>query len=279
MSELGVTDEEVFASHRAFAATEYGELLAGRVRYERYRPEHISNEEWVDLLGADVNNLEHMPLTRGLARDFVRATNRLEPGRVSPEQGLLLDIAGLVHDRGESIITDITFSEKTEADELAEHATFAAHGNEWGEVSPAMKELTHRAVEEVVFAKTGELAAMFNAVENIGYVRTLLRASERLILTRDARLAGGLRWLVADVLQNAPMRLAEHAEAYLAVEQYLLKVGEQIHTAFGQPNPSGKDFENYGVKRGEKVRAFLSAWSQWENWEPLVRQNELKATG
>ena len=54
--------------HNKFASTPEGQNLSQQVRYDSYRPAHVSKEEWVELLGADASNLEHMPLTGVVAR-------------------------------------------------------------------------------------------------------------------------------------------------------------------------------------------------------------------
>ncbi len=56
--------------HLSFAETIHGQKLAENVRYERYKPDDVTNQRWVELLGADVNNLTHLTLTYGLTRSL-----------------------------------------------------------------------------------------------------------------------------------------------------------------------------------------------------------------
>ena len=41
------------------------------MRYGPYKPEELSNEEWVRILGPDVNNLEHLKITLAITNDFI----------------------------------------------------------------------------------------------------------------------------------------------------------------------------------------------------------------
>ena len=63
--ELKLT-ETIYSTFHAFSETEYGQQLAGKIRYEKYNLAKLSNREWISALGMDVNNLWHMMITYSL---------------------------------------------------------------------------------------------------------------------------------------------------------------------------------------------------------------------
>lgn len=65
------TEPRLLDIHHAFAETDFGAELAKNIRYGTYRPPEVNETEWVNLLGADVNNLSHLQLTYGLTRVFI----------------------------------------------------------------------------------------------------------------------------------------------------------------------------------------------------------------
>lgn len=255
----------LYAIHEAFAQTPYGAQLAGQVRYERYKPLTVTNEEWVTLLGADVNNLTHMPLTYGLAKDFVRVMDAEDPGALSEHDKVLLCVAALTHDWGEAVIGDITYSNKTEQDEVEEQSAFSEHlaGFCVGQ-SGVLIELVEQAADEVVFNKETRLAGMFNAIERVGYMRTALRAAGKAQIDQLPEANTGLRWLVADVFSNHPAVLTEVAEDFPPVRQYLLAQEGRITEAFEGIKPD--IFVNYGDTADSKRAAVEHGCVMWQAW-------------
>ncbi len=65
----GITLDEIY---ELFAKSHYGEKLRQAIRYAPFKPENISNEKWVEILGTDVSNLEHLKFTLSLTQDFLR---------------------------------------------------------------------------------------------------------------------------------------------------------------------------------------------------------------
>ncbi|HEY1064040.1 MAG TPA: hypothetical protein VGE30_01945 [Candidatus Saccharimonadales bacterium] len=265
MSEVQVTDAEIAASHAAFSDTEHGQRLAADVRFGRYRPVHVSKEDWVLLLGADVNNLHHMSLTRGLARDFIRTTNKLEPGRISPADAALLEVSAMVHDRAESITGDITFSLKTAHDEIREQKAFRTYLPHFGDSSPGVRMLIERAVDEVIWDHESPCGQMLNAVENVGYMRTALRAG-RLVAEQSTAyyVDRGLRWLGVDVLISTPPRLREYAQIFPAVGQYVDAKQDDISSMYRLLEDE-RNFLPYGSEFREKYTAYGTSRYAWEN--------------
>lgn len=257
--------EDVFAIHEAFAATEHGEILANKIRYEKYNLAQLANEEWIGLLGADVNNLTHMPLTYGLAKSFIRETEREGAVYLNEADQLLLKVAAIIHDQGESIVGDISFGDKTEDDEAEEKLQFEQNLESFCPgATIEMKKLIVRARDEVVFDSTTKVGKVFNAIERVGYIRTALRASTHVQNETAGNAEPGLRWIIADVFSNQPVKLIEYAGEYPAVRNYLLHQRDKITAAFGVVKP--EDFENYGANQRVKETQFQEAYIAWQGW-------------
>lgn len=252
--------------HEKFEQTDFGKTLAGRVRYDRYKPKDVSNERWVELLGADVNNLTHLTLTYGLAQDFIHTAQTLQPDFLSSEDEQLLQVAALIHDWAESIVGDISFGDKTANDEVEEQAAFEANLASFykGDLT-----LINKARTEIVFDHTGKnkLGKVFNAIERVGYLRTALRAGDHIVCGDVMDCDDGLRWLVADVLSQQPKSLIAYAETLQPVRQYLANQQDKISLMFEIVATSDDVFANYPPDQREaKRRQFsesLQAWLQY----------------
>lgn len=253
--------------HEKFEKTDFGKTLAGRVRYERYKPANVSNERWVELLGADVNNLTHLTLTYGLAQDFIRAADTLQPNFLTSEDEQLLQVAALIHDWAESIVGDVSFGDKTDSDELEEQAAFEANLASFydGDMT-----LINKARTEVVFDHTGKskLGQVFNAIERVGYLRTALRAGDHIVSGNARDCDDGLRWLVADVLSQQPEPLTAYAETLQPVKQYLARQHDQISLMFEIIAKSDDVFDNYPIEQREAKRSqFDESYKMWRQYQ------------
>lgn len=250
--------------HRAFAGTELGQELATRVRYERYKDEGVTNERWQELLGADVNNLLHMPLTRGIARAINRNLRRDQPGFLTSHEEQVLETAAIIHDWAEVIVGDITYSNKTNQDEAQERNHLHKIIEDVAQMQPQLAGLIFEAAEGVVFDDHTKLGNIFNTVERVGYMRTALRASEHIYAGTAADCETGFRWLMADVICNHVVTLVQRADQYVPVQRYLDDRADYIDRAFAVIEPT--DFDNYDdVTKPVKRLAYneaLAAWAQ-----------------
>lgn len=270
------TPADVHRLHVSFSATTHGEHLASRVRYDSYRPSHVTNAEWVTLLGADVSNLDHMPLTAQLTDTFVRLAKvcpTYSPdNQFSSEDASDLRLAAYTHDWGEGIVghEDITYRDKTEDDDVREHQAVngilranafnqAATDNEADRISQRLADIQ----VNIVHNRETRLGRAFNAIERMGYLRTAVRAWRVQDRVEDPEVQGSLQWLTADVLTHQTQPLLHYVQSYFPVaqmlESYTPVISEAFHTL------QGKVFERYG---GEKValqkEKFLTAKQQWE---------------
>lgn len=269
MSNMHKPEGSLFDIHRGFAQTEFGEVLASRVRYEKYKAATITNEQWVQLLGADVNNLTHLPLTYGLTKAFIRSAAESQPEFLDAGEQDVLKASALIHDWAEAIVGDVSFGDRTDEHDRAEQQAFGANlasfyrGDATG--------LIDRARNEVIFNPGSKLGQVFNAIERVGYLRTALRASEHVRSgTAPEECFAGLTWLVADVLSNQPVALIGYAAQLSPVEQYLVNKKDEIGNAFVLVGQDPAIFSNYGDKSELKADQFQHAHELWMSWANLV---------
>lgn len=92
--------------------------LAQQTRYNPFKPNSVSNEEWKQIFGAHVNNLDHMALSFGITRSFLDhcANPRSNWQGPIPEQAQLTNtvhnnllITSVTHDWAESVVGDIPY--------------------------------------------------------------------------------------------------------------------------------------------------------------------------
>ena len=254
----------LLAIHTSFAGTEFGKTLAERIRYEKYRPEGVTNDRWRELLGADVNNLSHLTLTYGLTRSFVRRLGTSQAELLSPHEETVLQTAALIHDWAEAIVGDVSFGDKTTDDDAVERASFEANLAKF--YSGNATELIDEARKDVIFDHASKLGKMFNAVERVGYLRTALRASVYLETGTAPGFENSFLWITADVLSNQIPALVTHAADYGPVSEYLAHQEHLISNAFDQVNDCPSVFENYRETQLTKLAQFDQAEAVWQNY-------------
>lgn len=211
--------------YRDFEASEYGQDLAAKTRFNTFKPEWTGTELWTDLLGDDVNNLYHMPHTHEIAKTFA-----LYGGLGELATHRLLHTA-ITHDIGEAKIGDIPLPDKTAADESREEVAYREIANElWGGVQG--KHLAD-SVWNILKHEDKELGDQFRAIEYIGYCTTAMRAglvATRLVnglqtapVTRNEKdhLVSGLLGLERAVTVHNYPTLRSYVEKYPHIEDVL----------------------------------------------------------
>lgn len=268
----GLENPTIFGIHKAFEKTTFGKSLSENVRYAKYKPEHISNEQWTDLLGADVNNLTHMPLTYGIARAFVKHARVQQPDLLDPQEEEVLLTTALIHDWGEALTGDVSYGDKTDADEISEMAAFEEHLHEfYNGPDTALIE----AAREVVFDhhdQPTKLGEVFNMIEHVGYMRTALRAFDVLRSDRiDEETRRGLLWLVTDVLSNTQDADFEKTPRLIQMKKfaptatYIDAVSAKIADAMQMvAEHADSVFPNYGAREDYKRAQFDAAVKNWQ---------------
>mgnify|MGYP001591402849 FL=1 len=224
----GVTFEEIY---ELFAGSPYGEILRQRVRYGPYKPEELSNEEWVRILGPDVNNLEHLKTTLAVANDFIYLARHPHPewpfGEVefSREEEELLCLTAVIHDWGEAVVGDILWHRKTS--DIDAEKEFAA-------LNKIIKELCHPRYERLLMEKIylaadiaflkgdNALNQVFNVIEHIGYANNVFRAwKER--LKHDGLVLQVLSGIAKKLTGDHLATWQRHSKFYPATHYQLLE--------------------------------------------------------
>lgn len=259
--------------HEAFAETPFGQTLADRVRYAKFKPENVSNERWIALLGPDVSNLDHLIDTYHLTRHFITHTEQLQPGTLSLREQALLQAGAISHDWGEGVpgLTDVSYSDKTAADEQAEKEAFMENLSGFYEGEELMKSLLYGAATQIIFSRDTRLGRMFNGIERIGYVRTGLRADEHVRAGTAPDCEDGLRWLSAEVLSNHhTTHLTMLSGRLLAVDHFLRTQADYITEAFDGADGSIFHGRLHPSQANAKEQAIKDAKELWQVWRDEV---------
>lgn len=262
--------------HRVFSATEHGDRLAQQVRFERYKLPETTNEQWINLLGADVNNLQHMPLTTGLTRDFIgrfndRIESRPQPtAKISEEQAQLLCLTAMTHDWGESVLGDSTYdhagttkvAEKQAVTDIIQSLPLARNLDFYSRIN---------AAKEIVFDSSSHLGRIFNTIERVGYMRTALHAAHHARSGSLPQNTNGLLWLTENVLGNQVSELVDRAEEFPPVFDYLTVMSGAIHGAFEivTEHPSTHSMYPSAEEQTQKYKQFKDAQLAFVDWHDL----------
>lgn len=250
-----------------FADSKYGAKLKGELRYDRYRPPALPKDEWQKLLGADVNNLKHLDLTYGLARQFLIHLQNSGKEKLSGEERETILLAAIIHDWGEAIIGDITYEKKTRSDEENEYRQIAGIINDiFLKDHPQLASQLNGALSRVIIEEGSKLGKIFGAIERVGFYRTALKAwQDSQNAFGDADLKLRLEWLTQNVFSNITTDMTADAEAYPPVDTFLEKNGEIINWAF--QNMPSDIYEFYPPEEKERrVKEFQRAKQAWEEY-------------
>ena len=251
--------------NKKFAVTHYGEKLRSNIRYGPFKPSELSNAQWEKILGADVNNFNHLNLTLGLAKSFLSGCEKPQKkweGKV-PEKAIFtvkekeaLLLTAAVHDWGEAVIGDIPFPDKKKSDEELEMIYLRQIVHEVVGEGRYQKECDKLAdtVESVLTGKDGKLSKAFSAIERVGYARTGFRAwnSSR---THSGKVKESLEHMGLQVVTDHLPTIVAHGEHYPPVDSFV-KHHESIITKLITEG-SGRGVIN---KRSQ----FIEAKSIWE---------------
>ncbi|MBX4201334.1 hypothetical protein KW803_00350 [Candidatus Saccharibacteria bacterium] len=250
--------------HAAFAETEYGQHLSQQTRWERYKPAGVSPQRWRELLGVDVNNLGHLQLSGNLTRVFIGEMDKSRPGYFNLEDKIVLEVAAYTHDWPESIVGDTNYHLKSTIHDDEEKAVFIQNLKAfYPDCSPEMEIIINRAVEEVIYAHDGEgLARAFNVIERVGYVRTALRATDKVVHGTASDCESSMRQLVGDAFSVHISALMGLTDEFPPVEQYLRNQHELISAGFGLVDEEAfANLHSDGVRA--KFQNALLAWTAW----------------
>lgn len=264
--------------HERFSATSYGQTLAKNIRYRFFKPPEVSNSEWEDLLGPDVNNLEHHWVVYRTMRAFLRRSE----GFSWEDQEILL-LTGETHDWAEAIMTDIPYGQKTNGEEDLELRLIPQIAEEcFGDV---LRQPIRQTIEQVLqwkpnLRKTGEgpkLSHAFEAVEQMGFLGTAGRAWKEAQRRKGISdfLRGNMQWLGIEVHAGHSPILLRYAEMYPAVRRYLVATRHRMSDILHGGTPSTP----HPNLTQEEVSAMLSALpAQREAWEEWLKAVAISRT-
>ena len=271
-SENTLSPKAMFAS---FSDSDYGNSLEGKPRWDRQRPEHIAENHWIELLGRDADNLEHMRLTFQITNLFIK----FDDGslNINEEEADLLRVAAITHDMGKSfdqegiVGGDINYELKTSTQTENERQRFSKI---FDELAPDTDIKTKFIIESIIFKRESKLGLIFDAIEKLGYIRTAKNAFEVSKRTDDNVLKSNLQWLSAGVLANQTIPLMEYSANYTPVRKYLEHIAPFIDEAFSTIHP--QIFTIHNQPENEKHNWFHQSKVIWKRGFSHVQ--ELQST-
>lgn len=234
-----------------------------------YKPASMTDSEWVHLLGADANNLEHMKLTYAIGRDFL---SRCEPGQFTAEEMEDIQLACIMHDWAEAIVSDIPFFKKDDDMEAREQEALMQIVDELfpGDQNSEISARLTRVLHETIFDRTTPTGSAFNAIERCGYIRACLLADKK--VPADAgEVRTNITWLTSNVLGNQIRPLLEFAPQFRPVDELLRYNAQQITTFFENTPLTINDIYDE-ADRATALRRYEAAAMAWHASQYAVHQ-------
>lgn len=246
-----LTIKEAFQKVELFEESMYGKKLASDIRFSLFKPESVSNEDWVKLLGADVNNLKHMKLMYGFCKSMLDNSSDI----FSEEERNILLVTALFHDWAEAVVGDIPSPIKTEEDEKIEKQILIDIFNKFAVNN-------YEEILEVIFEKESNLGKVWKSIEVLAYVRTSLIAWRKRYLL-DETVLPDLEKMSFKVLFGNFAGLVKTDLVFNHVVNFFKfnkKIISEIFEKYEELNSSNqeKDLEIYGY--------YLSAKESWEEF-------------
>lgn len=221
-----------------FANSHYGEKLRQAIRYAPFKPEDVANEKWVEVLGPDVSNLEHLNFTLSLTQDFIRLSanphkdwgfrgRKLGEIKFDRSEEELLCLTAIIHDWGEAVVGDIPWGDKKPSHAEAELIILRRQIKELcNEKFEVLVPKMNIAAEIALNGENIKLGQAFNAIEMIGYGSTALKAWEQW-RHFDGALSQNLFKLAKQVTGSHLLTWQKQAEVYPGTH-YFLQENEKI---------------------------------------------------
>lgn len=261
----GELDQGFFSdTYDIFSDSVYGQALDGSPRWDRYRPNHVTTEEWVELLGDDIDNLAHHGYSYWAAMDFIVATNETAASSgeqaFTDEEAEILLLAAITNDWGEAVVGDVNYELRTTDQVDQERSAWRGVfkellGDEF------IKHL--HVVEDILFGKREtRLGRTWDTIERITYVDDALLAFHLSRRVEDQRLASHLRWMAAAGLSNQTGILLEYTKSMGVVSDYLSGNAAQIEEAYDTIEPT--IFSDHGQVEKTRLEQYILARLIWQ---------------
>ncbi len=212
--------------HETFSRSIFGKKLRESPRFHIFKPDDVNTRHWVEILGDDVNNLNHMIVTLGIAEGFVGSLN----GAISLEDKRIICLTAIIHDWAEAVMGDIPLPQKTDEDEkreitvLKELFEIFLTTNKYGHKVPT--EQLDRVCD--ILSGDDELSLVFKTIEEMGYMKTGLRAWVKKDDFEGQELEESLFNLSIDVINRHLVPLIERSRLYPPVMDFLLENADTI---------------------------------------------------
>ncbi len=239
--------KDLYEIHQEFKKSAYGKTLSNAVRFKCFKPDDVSNEEWVKILGADVHNLNHMDLMRGFTKALLEKALCL-----SEEEKDILIKTAQIHDWAEAITGDKPKPKKTKVDETKEKAILIALMEEFN-----VEDTERQKIISIIFDTNSKLFTVFQEIEEMGYLRTAILAWQRSKST---------------VNPNLKKHLLEMATAVTAKQLSVLieksKSTSQIAYFLDQNENSINDFLN--TDKDESLYLTKEKWDEYIGQKPNI---------
>src|SRR3989339_44215 len=263
MEKEKITPEIIEDLFKIFTSTKYGEKLAHNIRYGRYKPQSMSNEEWRNLLGDDVNNLYHALVVYNITKEFISENNHLYNQQLSYDEKMTLLLAAIIHDWGEAVVGDISHGLKTETDENNEIKALHKIAKE---ITKSYRGgiLTAQAIEPinaVVFDTSTKLGNIFKAIEHIGFFKTAMNAWEQ--SKKIKKIAPNLQWIVINTLYYLQQDI-ETSKKYAPLYNIIIKNKKNITDAFNSIPKSVFDQYPSEEEKQKKLKLYQEAKKYWQ---------------
>ncbi|MDO8429337.1 MAG: hypothetical protein Q7S88_01790 [Candidatus Daviesbacteria bacterium] len=274
LGEIAVPFRDI---HQLFADSPYGRKLEGEIRYGAFKPREVTNSQWVEILGPDVNNLYHLPLSYLSAGVFTKDCGEASFPSLEDREDMLL--TGLTHDWGEAISGDLQYGTKTARDEeeeleallrIAQEVTTDALGGD------RLVDRINKVSRGISFNPKSVLGTAFNVLERCGYTRTALRAWKKTYeVDKSSDVYPKLHLLAHDVGGGHLAELVNLTDQYPAVAAFLTRNNRTITEMFNLM-PRQLVFEATGGQNSKTARFDETRESWFENRHRFSRLPKLQ---
>lgn len=152
---------------KKFAESKYGDSLRAQVRWNRYRPKHVSVEQWAEILEDETYTLSHMQDCLKGAKRFLKHLKSEQNLEKQDEAFILL--AAAIHDWGKCASStnsskDISWDQKTVEDMNRERETFKELFDSFiGKDEIKLKYI----IEQTIFNASSRLGEIFSSIERL----------------------------------------------------------------------------------------------------------------
>ena len=256
--------------YNLFANSKYGRKLNKKIRYQRYKPIELNNNEWEKLLGFDVNNLKHHLVVYNQTKNFINEDKNQNAYPINHQTLLLL--TSINHDWGESIVGDVMFDLKDEEHEIKEEKAikkifneliFSFNDKELNELFNLTINITKNRQTE----KNDDLSHRFNMIERLGFLETGINAwnlSTDKNFKNQKNIQEKLQWLTNNVMLNQISELVSNREKYLPIRKTLANNQEIIDNIFKYlPENIFDLYHNHEIDKNKQK--YTKAKEDWNN--------------